>query len=235
MPPSAVTTGRVAMDFARPLCSSMAGSFISAVVMLDKRKSMGVWSLSVIPFPVPDAVALTLTKLFLFSFLVSSTVPTAKSELLTSKREKLSRFRVCVHDKISGTNATAATVAQASTTNQSATSFGLVRVFDDVLTVGPEMSSKKVGVVQGMLAFASQREVALLMSVTIMFTAGKYNGSGLTVVGKNLVSLKVKEMPIVGGTGLFRLAWDYVQISTYSLDFKNGLSVLTYDFSVYHY
>ncbi|XP_030453193.1 dirigent protein 19-like [Syzygium oleosum] len=179
-------------------------------------------------------MALTLTKLFLFSFLVSSTVLTARSELLTSKREKLTHFRVYVQDKIAGSNATVVTVAQASTTNQSATSFGLVRVFDDALTVGPEMSSKNVGVVQGMAAFASQSEMALSMSLNFVFTAGKYNGSSLTVVGRNMLSLKVREMPIVGGTGLFRLARGYVQTSTYSLDLKNGLVVLVYDFSVYH-
>ncbi|XP_030512164.2 dirigent protein 19-like [Rhodamnia argentea] len=180
-------------------------------------------------------MALTLMKLILFSFLVSSTVLTAKSELLTSKREKLTRFRVYMQEKFAGSNATDITVAQASTTNQSATSFGLVRVFDDALTVGPEKSSKKVGAVQGMFACASQSEFALSMSMTFTFTAGKYNGSTLTVVGSNLLSLKVREMPIVGGTGLFRLARGYVRTSTYSSDLKNELFVLAYDFYVYHY
>ncbi|KAF8019835.1 hypothetical protein BT93_G0509 [Corymbia citriodora subsp. variegata] len=180
-------------------------------------------------------MALTVTKLFLFSLLVSSAVLTAKSELLTSKPEKLTRFRVYVQDKIAGSNATVAMVAQAATTNQSAASFGLVTVFDDPLTVGPERSSKNVGMVQGMTAFASQSEVALSMSMNFVFTKGKYNRSSLTVVGRNVLSLKVREMPIVGGTGLFRLAWGYVETSTYSLDLKNGVAVLVYDFSVYHY
>ncbi|XP_030519767.1 dirigent protein 19-like [Rhodamnia argentea] len=180
-------------------------------------------------------MALTLTTLILFSFLVSSTALTANSELLISKREKLTHFRVYVHDKIAGSNATTVTVAQASTTNQSAMSFGLVRVFDDELTVGPEKSSKKVGVVEGMAAFSSQSEVAMSMSMNFVFTAGKYNGSGLTIVGRTLPLLKTREMPVVGGTGLFRLARGYVQTSTYSLDLKSGLGVLVYDFSVYHY
>ncbi|XP_030453253.1 dirigent protein 22-like [Syzygium oleosum] len=180
-------------------------------------------------------MALTLTKLLLFSFLVSSTVLTAKSKLLTSKREKLTRFLVYVHDQNAGSNATTVNVAQASTTNQSATSFGLVGIFDDALTMGPEMSSKNLGRLQGMVAFASRTEVAVLMSMNFVFTKGKYNGSSLTVVGRNLLFSKVREMPIVGGTGLFRLARGYVQTSTYLFDPNTGLLVLVYDFSVYHY
>lgn len=180
-------------------------------------------------------MTLNLTKLLLFSFLVSSTVLTTKSKLLTTKREKLTRFRVYVQGKIAGSNATVVTVAQASTTNRSATSFGLVQVFDDALTAGPEMSSENVGTVEGMLAYASQSEVALSMSMSFAFTEGKYNGSSLTVVGRNVFFSKVREMPIVGGTGLFRLARGYVQTSTYSLDPKDGLNVLVYDFYVYHY
>ncbi|KAK3446854.1 dirigent protein 22 [Eucalyptus grandis] len=180
-------------------------------------------------------MALTLNKLLLFSCLISSTVLTAKSELLTSKREKLTRFHVYAQDKNTGTNATVVNVAQASTTNQSATSFGLVGVVDDELTVGPEMSSKNLGRLQGMVTFASQSEVAVLMSINFVFTEGKYNGSSLTVVGRNELFLKVREMPIVGGTGLFRLARGYVHTSTYSADPKTGVLVLLYDFFVYHY
>ncbi|XP_030452937.1 dirigent protein 22-like [Syzygium oleosum] len=180
-------------------------------------------------------MALTLTKLLLFSFLVSSTILTAKSKLLTSKREKLTRFHVYMQEKISRSNATVVTVAQAATTNPSATSFGLVQVFDDALTVGPKMSLKNLGRVQGMMTFASQSEVALSMSMNFVFTEGRYNGSGLTIVGRNMLSLKVREMPIVGGTGLFRLARGYVHTITYSSDPNTGLLVLVYDFSVYHY
>ncbi|XP_030453277.1 dirigent protein 22-like [Syzygium oleosum] len=180
-------------------------------------------------------MALTLTKLLLFSFLISSVVLATKSELLTSKREKLTRFHLYVQVKTTGSNATVTIVAQASTTNQSATSFGLVDVFDNALTAGHEMSSKNVGRVQGMEAFASQSEVALSTFQNFVFTEGKYNGSSLTVVGRNVLSLKVREMPIVGGTGVFRMARGYAQTSTYLSDLKNGLLVVVYDFFVYHY
>ncbi|XP_030517047.1 dirigent protein 19-like [Rhodamnia argentea] len=180
-------------------------------------------------------MAITQTKLFLFSLIVSSTILTTKSELLSSKREKLTRFRLHVQNIIAGSNATVATVAQASMTNQSATLFGQVAVVDDVVTVDPETSSKNMGRVQGLVAFTSQSEMVLSMSMTFVFTEGKYNGSDLTVMGRNLLSLKVREMPIIGGTGLFRLARGYVRTSTYSSDLKKGLIVLVYDFYVYHY
>ncbi|KAF8019837.1 hypothetical protein BT93_G0511 [Corymbia citriodora subsp. variegata] len=180
-------------------------------------------------------MALTLTKLLLFSFLFISTVLTAKSQLSTSKQKNLTRFHVYAQDKNTAPNATIVNVAQASTTNQSATSFGLVKVADDPLTEGPEMSSKNLGRLQGMVTSASQSEVAVLMSINFVFTEGKYNGSSLTVVGRNELFLEVRELSIVGGTGLFRLARGYVLTSTYSADLNTGALVLLYDFFVYHY
>ncbi|KAF8019836.1 hypothetical protein BT93_G0510 [Corymbia citriodora subsp. variegata] len=180
-------------------------------------------------------MALTLMKLFVFSFLVSSTALAVKSELLSSKREKLTRFRVYVQNIFGGSNATDVIIVPPSTTKQSTALFGQLDVIDDAVTIGPNTSSKNVGRVQGLLAFTSQSEIVLSMSMTFAFTEGKYNGSSLTIVGRNVVSMKVRELPIVGGTGLFRLGRGYVHISTYSSNFKTGLFVFVYYFYVYHY
>ncbi|OWM69255.1 hypothetical protein CDL15_Pgr025442 [Punica granatum] len=44
------------------------------------------------------------------------------------------------------------------------------------------------------------------MAMNFAFVEGKYNGSSLTVLGRNPVFDAVREMPVVGGIGLFRFA-----------------------------
>ena len=90
-------------------------------------------------------------------------------------------------------------------TNTSLTGFGAVVMMDDPLTVRPQLSSKQVGRAQGIYAFASQNELGLLMVLNFAFTEGKYNGSNLSVLGRNTVFSAVREMPIVGGSGLLRM------------------------------
>ena len=120
-------------------------------------------------------------------------------------------------------------------TNKSATLFGGVAVLDDPLTVGPEPSSKLVGRAQGMYAAASQKEFGLLMVMNFAFMEGKYNGSTLSVLGRNTIFSKVREMPIIGGSGVFRYARGYVEARTYSFNVKSGDAVVEYNVYAFHY
>ncbi|RYR51619.1 hypothetical protein Ahy_A06g026594 [Arachis hypogaea] len=132
------------------------------------------------------------------------------------QEEKLSHLRFYFHDVVSGPNPTALRVAQAQTTNNSATSFGAVDVIDDTLTIAPESNSKVVGKAQGIYAFASQDEIGLLMVMNLVFVEERLNGSTLSLLGRNTVSSPVREMSIVGGTGVFRFARGYAQAKTVS-------------------
>ncbi|KAG5053981.1 hypothetical protein JHK85_006491 [Glycine max] len=90
------------------------------------------------------------------------------------------------------------------------TSFGLVRILDNPLTLGPELSSKQVGRAEGLYASASRTELSLLMVMNFALTAGKYNGSTITIMGRNRpLMTKVREMPVIGGSGIFRVARGY--------------------------
>ncbi|KAL3534134.1 hypothetical protein ACH5RR_002595 [Cinchona calisaya] len=151
------------------------------------------------------------------------------------KREKLSHLHFYFHDIVSGKNPTAIQVARAATTNSSATGFGFVVMIDDPLTEGPNLSSKLVGRAQGIYASAAQNEVGLLMVLNYVFVEGKYNGSTLSILGRNSVFSTVREMPIVGGSGLFRFARGYAQARTRTIDLKTGDAVVEYNVYVFHY
>ena len=190
---------------------------------------------------------LTSTVLILTTFTAlfsSLTLSTAKShrfsrtispETLGLKKEKLSHFHFYFHDILGGPKPTAVRVASAPITNTSATFFGSVVVMDNPLTVGPEFNSKLVGRAQGIYASASQTEVGLLMVLNLAFTQGKYNGSALSILGRNPIFSTVREMPIVGGSGVFRFARGYAQAKTHSLDFNTGDAVVEYNVYVFHY
>ncbi|XP_060169938.1 dirigent protein 22-like [Lycium barbarum] len=151
------------------------------------------------------------------------------------KKEKLSHLHFFFHDIVSGKNPTAVKIVEAAMTNQSATGFGLMAMIDDPLTVGPEPNSKLVGRAQGIYAQASLNDVGLLMVLNFAFVEGKYNGSSLSVLGRNSVMSAVREMPIVGGSGLFRFSRGYAQAKTHTFDFKTGDAVVEYNVYVFHY
>ncbi|KAM5559102.1 dirigent protein 22 [Rosa sericea] len=151
------------------------------------------------------------------------------------KKEKLSHLRFYFHDIVSGHSPTAVRIAEAPTTKNSSTAFGAVLMMDDPLTAGPELGTKLVGKAQGIYASASQTELGLLMVLNFAFVEGKYNGSNLSVLGRNAVFSAVREMPIVGGSGLFRFARGYARARTHKIDLNTGDAVVEYNVYVLHY
>ncbi|KAG8500384.1 hypothetical protein CXB51_002773 [Gossypium anomalum] len=151
------------------------------------------------------------------------------------KRERLSHLHFYFHDVVSGKNATAIRVtAEASLTNRSSPFiFGDVYVVDDPLTIEPGVNSKMVGKAQGSYVVASQGELSLLMVLNFDFTEGKYNGSTLSVLGRNEVLSAAREMPIVGGSGVFRFARGYAQARTHSITQIHA--IVEYNVFVFHY
>lgn len=149
------------------------------------------------------------------------------------RQEKISYLHFYFHDVVTGKNATAVQVASAPTTKSSPTGFGAVVVMDDCLTEGPEATSKLVGRAQGIYVSSGKEDFHLLMATTFVFESGKYNGSTLAMIGKNAALEEVREMPIVGGSGLFRFARGYALAHTHSID--GTTAVVKYNVTVLHY
>ena len=164
--------------------------------------------------------------------------PLDRNLLGLKNKEKLSHFKFYWHDILSGNNPTSLTVIPPpfSFSNlNTGTTFGLVNIIDDPLTLGPESSSKLVGKAQGFYASTSQTEFNLLMAMNFAFVEGKYNGSTITVLGSNPVYNEVREMPVIGGSGLFRFARGYAEARTHWFDPKSGDAVVEYNVYVLHY
>ncbi|XP_058734438.1 dirigent protein 22-like [Vicia villosa] len=159
--------------------------------------------------------------------------PIDRKLLGLNKKEKLSHFKFYWHDILNGKNPSSVQILSPS--NNSSTYFGSINMIDNPLTLRPELSSKLVGKAQGFYASASQAEFGLLMAMNFAFVEGKYNGSTITILGRNPAMHKVREMPVVGGSGLFRFARGYAQASTYSFDMKSGNACVEYNVYVFHY
>ncbi|KAI3511680.1 hypothetical protein L1887_18837 [Cichorium endivia] len=166
----------------------------------------------------------------------STFVQSVKQNPMKLRTEKLSHFRFYWHDIVTGPNPTVLNIVKPLPKNKtSPTIFGLINMIDDPLTEKPEVDSKLLGRAQGLYGLASQEEAALLMAMNFVFSTGKYNGSTLTILGRNSIYQKVREMPVIGGSGLFRFARGYVQASTHFQNDTTGDAIVEYNVHVMHY
>ncbi|XP_004296168.1 PREDICTED: dirigent protein 19-like [Fragaria vesca subsp. vesca] len=192
-------------------------------------------------------VHITVLQLLLISSLLSSFsmilvcaedyefVKSVNPKFLGLKKEKLTHIRLYWHDVVDGSNPSAVTIVQPPS-NSSKTRFGLIRMFDNALTQGPDPSSKLLGRAQGFYGFASQEDITLLLSQNFAFVHGKYNGSTITLMGINSIFNKVRELSVIGGSGLFRFARGYALVTTQSFNAsKSEDAIVEYNIYVLHY
>ncbi|KAK1434792.1 hypothetical protein QVD17_00546 [Tagetes erecta] len=152
---------------------------------------------------------------------------------LPLKKEKVTKLHFYFHDNTSGPNQTAFQIAESNISSTTVTQFGRTFMFDNPLTVEPDARSTRIGKGQGFFGAASFEEPRFLMNLNFVFTQGKYNGSTLQFLGTNPILHQVREMSIVGGTGVFRLARGVATAQTYY--FKGSSSIVEYDLVVVHY
>ncbi|KMZ58300.1 Disease resistance-responsive (dirigent-like protein) familyprotein [Zostera marina] len=144
-------------------------------------------------------------------------------------------LRVYWHENFTGPNPTSVVIAEAPSTNSSATQFGRTYTFDNPLTLDPVSTVDVVGRAQGLYAFTSKEEMAFTLTLNVLFTEEKYNGSTILVYGRVNVDNTVKEIPIVGGSGVFKYATGYSSVQRTSFDPATFNNVIKYDLFVNHY
>ncbi|CAI9769822.1 unnamed protein product [Fraxinus pennsylvanica] len=181
--------------------------------------------------------------IFIF-FITAATMPWTQAQTndqvtwakrVESGKEVITTLQFYFHDIFSGRNPSAIRIAQPLQTNNSSTLFGMLTMIDDPLTVGPDLSSKIVGRARGMYGSAGQAEFGLIMVLNYGFTDGIYDGSSFSLLSINRAVEPVREMAIVGGTGLFRLARGYAIAQTYTFDAATGDAVVGYNVTIATY
>ncbi|GFP89019.1 dirigent protein 21 [Phtheirospermum japonicum] len=150
-------------------------------------------------------------------------------------KEKVAQLQLYVQDILTGPSPSNVQVAAARSTSTSPTFFGLVAVIDDPVRTAPSPEAEIVGRAQGFFAFASLEEISIHMTFDLVFTGGKYNGSTLNLVGRNPYPRDHRELSVVGGSGVFRLARGYVGVTTVSMNSANGDAFFQYNITVLHY
>lgn len=124
-----------------------------------------------------------------------------------SGKNKLKHIQLYMHETFSGPNATEGLLVP-SPFGANAT-FGQVAVFDDELRTGRERDSPLVARYQGIIVATGQAVQGHLTVATIVFVAGEYAGSALSVEGSFQGFQGTSERSIVGGNGKFRMARGY--------------------------
>lgn len=150
-------------------------------------------------------------------------------------KQKLTHLHFYLQDIVAGPNPTNIPIAVANSTDRSPTLFGLIGAIDDPLTDGPSRNSTALGRAQGLVASTSLDELAYHMTLSFVFTSGEFNGSKFTVVGHNPFLREYRELPIIGGSGAFRLAQGTVLLDTLTYNNVTGDAVVEYNAFVLHY
>lgn len=158
----------------------------------------------------------------------------SRQSIITSTKRmgKMTHLHFYFHDILHGKNPTGMQIIKPP--HKSAGPFGMTFMVDDPLTEKLEPTSKLVGRAQGIYSFASQHDIALLIVMNFAFSEGIYNGSSLSILGRNAIADTVREMPIVGGSGVFRFARGYALAKTVWSS-ANGDVVVEYNVSVEHH
>ncbi|KAK1369402.1 Dirigent protein [Heracleum sosnowskyi] len=153
-------------------------------------------------------------------------------EKLGNYKEKITKLHFYFHDL---RGKTSILVAQANSSATSPTFFGMTNIMDDPLTAGPEYTSKPVGRAQGLYSAASMEDLSLLCVMNFVFTDDKYNGSTITILGYNPILRQRRELPVIGGTGVFRMARGVALLNYIYFDVAGGNATVEYNVMLQHY
>ncbi|KAH6777018.1 Disease resistance-responsive family protein [Perilla frutescens var. frutescens] len=180
------------------------------------------------------SLAIFLVSAIFFSAQAQTSDQTTWAKRNETGKEVITTLQFYFHDIVSGQNPTAIQIAQAAQTNTSSNFFGGLWMVDDALTVGPDPSSKLIGRARGLYGSAGQTDLGLIMALSYVFTDGIYDGSSFSLLSFNPVMKSDREMAVVGGTGLFRLARGYAIANTYQGN-ANGDAIVGYNVTIVTY
>ncbi|KAL3622026.1 hypothetical protein CASFOL_034222 [Castilleja foliolosa] len=152
---------------------------------------------------------------------------------LNPKKTTLTKLQIYIHANFAiSENQTVFQVASSKITRQSPTTFGRILIIDNPLTVTSDSGSGHLGQYQGMNAYSDFQESSANMNMNMFFSGGEYEGSSMSILGRQPVNEEVRVLSVIGGTGFFRLAKGVVQARTLSLDLVTKIGHYVYDMYV---
>ncbi|KMZ61263.1 hypothetical protein ZOSMA_53G00480 [Zostera marina] len=121
-------------------------------------------------------------------------------------------FQFYWHESFSGPDASSIIIAGANSTDSGDKEFGTTYAFDNPLTVDPippNSTSDVIGNMQGFYVLTAKEKVALAVTLNLVLKDPVFKDSILSFQGRVDTDSKMREVPIVGGTGVFRGATGY--------------------------
>lgn len=147
-------------------------------------------------------------------------------KILDPETATLTKLPLYIHANFTGEYQTVYPVAEAEITPDSPTNFGRLMVLDNFVTAERDRHSEIVARYQGTNTYSDFNQLAVNMNMNMIFTKGKYEGSTLTVLGRQATNEPLRVLTVVGGTGVFRFAQGIVLVET--LWVENGQGSYSY-------
>nr|GMC88268.1 dirigent protein 22-like [Ipomoea batatas] len=113
--------------------------------------------------------------------------------------------------------------------------FGSLFVTDDPITEEFDSGSAVVARGQGLYVTSALDGKIAHVVISVVFTGGEFSGSTLQIQGASPQLEKVREVAVVGGTGIFRFARGYATFETVHFNLENHHVVIQFNATVQHY
>ncbi|PKA46182.1 Disease resistance response protein 206 [Apostasia shenzhenica] len=174
---------------------------------------------------------------FLKTTLAAAALAVAFLSPATLASEKETHLHFFTHERQIPPNRTVIpSVSIPTTPHPFGSGFGSILLFDNLLAAGSDPASRHLGRSQGLVAYASLNGEDILIVNTLVFKEpGPFAGSSITLLARNPLAEKVRELPVVAGTGKFRLARGYSLQSTYYSNATSGVNIFEFDLHLLHY
>ena len=156
---------------------------------------------------------------------------------LEAKPLKLKQTQVVfyMHDWETGANVTAIPIAGLPKKPWAVGRFATIIDIDDALPETIVRNSAQIGRAQGIYVNSALDGSDLHFLMSVVFTNKQYNGSSLEIQGANRFFNKYREVSVVSGTGMFRLARGYAILETVYLDLPVSNAIIRWNVTVLHY
>ncbi|PKA46179.1 Disease resistance response protein 206 [Apostasia shenzhenica] len=169
--------------------------------------------------------------LFLKTTLAAAALAVAFLSPATLAAENETRFHFFTHERQIPPNRTVIpSVSIPTTPHPFVFGFGSILVFDNLLAAGSDPASRHLGRSQGLVAYSSLNGEDIFIVNTLVFKEPRpFAGSSITLLARNPLAEKVRELPVVAGTGKFRLARGYALQSTYYSNATTGVYIYEFE------